>query len=335
MNQHPVLFLSLKDIKASFATYSESYERFCSLVSRLCLAHSCLLESSRVPEPTKKVLDGLVNCTAGPADEANALLTLCTALHQHWGKKAVVLVDEYDAPMACVQHGEEYDKLDAFLSAVLGTAFNANESLEFALMTGCLSSANRSVYTGLDHVTCCGIDQDRFADKFGFTPDEVQVLLAEQGLSHKAEMIRAWYSGYCFGQDQQIYCPWDIVKYAADLEINPAAKPQAYWSKTSGNGIIRKCICQKEWPVEQALSVLVQGGSIETALAGSMTYDNLDSSESMMWTHLYRTGYLTKLPDSRQDRSTGLTRLRIPNKEIRMFFASSIETAALRLRQHQ
>ena len=323
MNQHPVLSLSLKEVKGE--TFALCCASCAELFAKACMEHSYLLTSPKVDELLKRRLHDLYACTANEAGMRLALRTLCSALHQHWGKRAVVLVDEHDAPLVCVQHGEDYDKLDAFLSELLETAFDASGSLEFALMAGCLSSANRSVYTGLDHAACCGVDQDRFADQFGFTPDEVQVLLAEQGLSHKAEEIRAWYSGYCFGQDQQIYCPWDIVKYAADLETNPEAKPQAYWSKTSGNDIIRKCLCQKEWPIERALSTLMQGGCIEVALADAIAYDSLDSTASTLWTLLYRTGYLTKLPDSRQEHDSDWIRLRIPNKAIRTIFAREMD----------
>ncbi len=325
MNSNPVIFCSLKDIKASSATYTESYDRFCSLASRLCLEHNYLLESNKIPDSTKKRLSALMDGTASYAAVSDVLLTLSCALHQHWNKKTIILVDEYDAPLASVQAGQNYDRLVSFIGNMLETGFKTNPSLAFSVMTGCLRIAKESVYTGLNHVDCYGIDHVLYADKFGFTPEEVETLLAEQNLSHKADEIRAWYNGYCFGSDQQIYCPWDVVKYVADLGANPKARPLAYWSNTSSNDITRKCISQREWPIEKALSTLMQGGCIETTIADSMTYDSLTSTESTLWTLLYLTGYLTKLPDSQQDHDTDLIKLHIPNKEIRTIFARDMD----------
>ena len=323
MNQRPVLFLSMKEMKGE--TFAQSYASCTELFATSCMEHSYLLTSPKVDELLKRRLHDLYACKANEAGMRLALQTFCLAMHQHWNKKVIVLVDEYDAPLANVQAGQDYDRLAFFIGNLLESGLKTNFSLEFSLMTGCLRVAKESVYTGLNHVNCYGIDQDRYADKFGFTPDEVQALLSEKNLSHKAEEIRAWYNGYCFGSDQQIYCPWDVVKYVADLGTNPAAKPQAYWRNTSGNDITRKCISQREWPIEKALSTLMQGGCIETALADTMTYDSITSTESTLWTLLYLTGYLTKLPDSQQNHDTDLIKLRIPNKEIRTVFASDMD----------
>lgn len=323
MNQHPVLFLSLKEIKASTGTFAESYDRFCALVGRLCLEHSYLLKSRKVPKQTKKILSGLLDRTAGIADVTDVLRTLSFALHQHWGKEAIILIDEYDAPLAHVRHGENYDRLVSFIGNLLESGLKTNFSLEFAIMTGCLRIAKESVYTGLNHVRCYGVDEPLFADKFGFTAEEVKKILFDTRLSHKEDDMRAWYDGYCFGTDQEIYCPWDVLMYIDSLQRNPDALPQTFWANTSGNDIVKLCIEQGNEPVKKEISALLSNGEIQTSLNCALTYDGLNASRETIWTLFYMTGYLTKVPGTKQ--GAELVTMRIPNKEIKKLFIRIID----------
>ncbi len=211
--------------------------------------------------------------------------------------------------------------MDNFLESGL----KSNKALKFAMMTGCLRVAKGNVYTGLNHVSRCGVGDDLFADKFGFTPEEVHALLYEMDLACKEDEIRTWYDGYCFGTDQKIYCPWDVMKYLSDLQDTPARKPQAYWINSSNNDVVRECIGRNDLHIGEEITTLIRGGSIRTKINDSLTYDNLGSSEENIWTLFYMTGYLTKETGSLSDKDRSIA-LRIPNKEIKEIFVSSIHS---------
>ena len=223
MNQHPVLFLSLKELQGE--TFVQSCYSCVELFAAVCMKYGYLLTSPKVASPLRKRLQALCSRTAKDVDILFALQTLCLALRQHWGKKVVILVDDCDAPLAHVRQGEDYDRLASFLAGVFEAAFKNNSSLEFALMTGCQQTVFGGVSSGSSNARCYGIDEPRFADKIGFTPEEVRQLLADAQLPHKEDDVRTLYGGCCFGIDQEMYCPGDVVKYAASQQENYAAQP--------------------------------------------------------------------------------------------------------------
>ena len=327
MNKHPVVFISLKNIEGM--NFKHALEHVSALIGWLCSDHEYLTTSAKVAEADRKELSALMFKNGTNAQIERSLTTLCRALHAHWGKPAILLIDEYDVPLAHAEQTGYYKEMVVFLRNLLGAALKTNPSLQFAILTGCLRIARESIFTGLNNFKCYGISDPKFFDKFGFTPQEVDGLLADAGFSEKKTVMQEWYDGYRFGLGQEIYCPWDILQYVDDLQTDPNAKPQAYWSNTSGNGIIRRFVDRADLHVGHKFETLLAGGCIEAEITETLTYDSVHSSEDNLWTMLYLTGYLTKASPEQQEQcgispDSEMTPLVIPNKEIRKIFTSTI-----------
>ena len=321
MNKYPSVFLSMKNVEG--ISFDDAYIYFRALAARLCSDHAYLIDSPRVAELEKNLLKSILEEDADTGAVSNILLTLCRALHAHWGKPAILLIDEYDVPLARAEQNGYYDEMVIFIRNVLGAALKTNPSLLLAVLTGCLRIAKESIFTGLNNFKCYGISDPKFSDKFGFTSQEVDTLLSDAHFSNKKDVMREWYDGYRFGLGQEIYCPWDILQYVDDLQTDPNAKPQAYWSNTSSNSIIRKFIGRTDFNTNKKIETLLAGDSIDVELVESLTYDTVHSSEENLWSMLYLTGYLTK---AQEDGFGDKTRLVIPNKEIRKIFIKSVRT---------
>lgn len=327
MNRHPVVFISLKNIEGM--NFKHALEHVSALIGWLCSDHEYLTTSAKVAEADRKELSALMFKNGTSTQIERSLTTLCRALHAHWGKPAILLIDEYDVPLAHAEQTGYYKEMVVFLRNLLGAVLKTNPSLQFAILTGCLRIARESIFTGLNNFKCYGISDPKFFDKFGFTPQEVDGLLADAGFSEKKTVMQEWYDGYRFGLGQEIYCPWDILQYVDDLQTDPNAKPQAYWSNTSGNGIIRRFVDRADLHVGHKFETLLAGGCVEANITETLTYDSVHSSEDNLWTMLYLTGYLTKASPEQQEQcgispDSEMTPLVIPNKEIRKIFTSSI-----------
>ena len=321
MNKYPSVFLSMKNVEGM--SFDDAYIYFRDLASRLCSDHGYLIDSPRVAELEKRLLKSILDQEADAGAVSNILLTLSRALHAHWGKPAILLIDEYDVPLARAEQNGYYSEMVSFIRNMLGAALKTNPSLQLAVLTGCLRIAKESIFTGLNNFKCYGISDPKFSDKFGFTSQEVDALLADAHFSDKKDVMREWYDGYRFGLGQEIYCPWDILQYVDDLQTDPNAKPQAYWSNTSSNSIIKKFIGRTDFNTNKKFETLLSGESIEVELVESLTYDTVHSSEENLWSMLYLTGYLTK---AQEEGFGDKTRLVIPNKEIRRIFIKSVRT---------
>ena len=323
MNKYPVIYISMKEIKAE--TFENCFEDFRELAATVCMQHEYLLDSPKVAKLLKARLQAIYDRVANRSELIRTLQTLCYALHQHWGKKVIVLIDEYDAPLSKIKKGHNHDKLITFIGALLETGLKTNDALKFSLMTGCLRIAKESIYTGLNHINCYGVGDVHFADKFGFTPEEVDKLLSDMHLSHKKKEIQEWYDGYCFGKNQKVYCPWDVMKHVEALQASPDSVPQTYWLNTSNNNVVREFIGRTVLNIDKDILKLVQGGSIKTKIINSLTYDAVDSSLENVWTLLYLTGYLTKTAGM-QPGTDRTIELHIPNQEIKEIFNDSINS---------
>ena len=321
MNKYPSVFLSMKNVEGM--SFDDAYIYFRDLASRLCSDHGYLIDSPRVAELEKRLLKSILDQEADVGAVSNILLTLSRALHAHWGKPAILLIDEYDVPLARAEQNGYYSEMVTFIRNMLGAALKTNPSLQLAVLTGCLRIAKESIFTGLNNFKTYGIADSKFSDKFGFTSQEVDALLSGAHFSDKKDVMREWYDGYRFGLGQEIYCPWDILQYVDDLQTDPNAKPQAYWSNTSSNSIIKKFIGRTDFNTNKKFETLLSGESIEVELVESLTYDTVHSSEENLWSMLYLTGYLTK---AQEEGFGDKTRLVIPNKEIRRIFIKSVRT---------
>lgn len=327
MNKYPSAFLSLKLIEGQ--NFDHALEQAAAIISRLCIEHDYLTASSKVSDADKQELSSLIFKQGTPATLENSLITLSRALHAHWGEPAILLIDEYDVPLARAEQNGYYKEMVGFIRNMLGAALKTNPSLQFGILTGCLRIAKESIFTGLNNFKTYGISDPKFSDKFGFTSQEVDALLADAHFSDKKDVMREWYDGYRFGRDQEIYCPWDILQYVDDLQTDSTALPKTYWSNTSSNSIIRTFIGRTDLNIGEKFETLINGGCVEAKIAENLTYDSLHSSEDNLWSILYLTGYLTKASDA-QVAACGIramqckTCLVIPNREVREIFIESI-----------
>jgi len=327
MNKHPVFNISLKRVEG--LSFAEALAGFREIISLQSSEYTYLLQSAELSESEKDALHSLFSGTNDKTLLESSLQRISVALYSHWKKQPILLIDEYDVPLACAQQNGYYHEMVSFIRNMLGAALKTNEALQFAILTGCLRIAKESIFTGLNNFACYSISDAEFDDKFGFTESEVDVLLDAGHLADKKGELKEWYDGYRFGNGTEIYCPWDVLMHVSKLQKNLAAKPQAYWNNTSGNAIVRSFIGRTDLNIGEKFETLINGGCVETKIVESLTYDSLHSSEENLWSLLYLTGYLTKATDEQIESCGRLmdedkTFLVIPNKEVRKIFTESI-----------
>ena len=244
-------------------------------------------------------------------------------MQTHYGKRVILLVDEYDVPLAMASENGYYKQMLDVIRGILGQVLKGNSSLKFSVVTGCLRIAKESIFTGTNNFVSDTISGRRFERYFGFTEKEVRELLENTGFSEYKNEVKLWYDGYLFGREK-IYCPWDVLNYINSLQDNPDAKPENYWKNTSHNGIIRSFIDRTDLAVNEKFEVLLAGGIIRERIEEDLTYDVLHSSEENLWSILYLTGYLTQEEASEEAVDVALVALKIPNREIRSIFTDTV-----------
>ena len=324
MNQYPTLFISFKRVDG--LDFSTAYGMLYSAIAELCVEHQYLLDSSKPTTYDKELLRHILSNQATPIEIRNSILTLTRAMNAYYGKPVILLIDEYDVPVAkATNHGYYQEMLDV-MKGVL-QALKDNSSLKFSVITGCLKIAKESIFTGTNNFVSDTITDSDFNEYFGFTQKEVDKLLKDADAAIHAENIRTWYDGYHFGKFD-IYCPWDVLNYLRDLQRNPDALPASYWKNTSDNSVIRSFIEYAGSTITRKLELLLSGGYIVQEVDENLTYDYLHSSEDNLWSLLYLTGYLTKVRDEDvlETLSEGKVALIIPNAEIKEIFETTIIT---------
>ena len=318
MNQYPVLFITLKD--AEGLTFESAYGMLKAAIADECISHSYLEHSEKVSKADVDVFGRLMFQRATEDDVRKSLLILTRMMHAHFGKPAILLIDEYDVPLAKAHENCYYKEMLAVIRGMMSTALKSNDHLKFGVVTGCLRIAKESIFTGVNNFASYSVLDERFSRYFGFTQDEIDKLLAAAGQEEKADVLRRWYDGYVFG-NEAVYCPWDVVNYISDLLYNGRSRPKNYWKNTSGNGIIRDFIGRTEFNVKSKFETILNGGTITQTISDELTYDSLHESEDNLWSVLLMTGYLTKA-DPDEDSDT--VRLRIPNAEIAGIFQDTV-----------
>ena len=323
MNQWPVVFLSLKDIDG--LNFEDAYERLVVQISNLYKNYTYLLEYDKIDPDDRQIF---LDLKAGKAEKAQvfqALRTLMRMLQIYHQKKVILLLDEYDVPIAKASSNGYYNQMLDVMKGIMSTALKDNTSLQFSVVTGCLRIAKESVFTGTNNFVTDSITDSRYNEFFGFTQAEVDQILEDADAGKHAESVKYWYDGYHFG-NVDVYCPWDLMNYLCDLQRNPEAKPDSYWKNTSDNAIIRSFIDYAGSSITKKLETLLAGGYIVELIDESLTYDYLHSSEENLWSILYLTGYLTTVRE--EDLSTsvpdGLSALAIPNAEIQEIFETTV-----------
>ena len=322
LNQYPTLFLSFKRVDG--LDFSEAYGMLCSVISELCIAHQYLIDSDQVDDYDKAAIRALSEGKADAIEVKNSLQTLTRAMSAYYGKKVILLMDEYDVPIAKASSHGYYQEMLVVMKGIM-QALKDNKALKLAVVTGCLKLAKESIFTGTNNFVSDSITVARFHEYFGFTQSDVdQILEDSDHLEHKAE-LKDWYDGYRFGESD-VYCPWDVMNYVRDLQYNPEAEPASYWKNTSDNAIIRSFIDYAGSNITQKLETLLAGGTITQRIDDNLTYDYLHSSEENLWSILYLTGYLTRSSEENEktDKTEGLISLKIPNEEIRDIFKTTV-----------
>lgn len=327
MNQWPTLFLSLKGIEGT--SFHAAKGRLRGRIANLYRSHKYLLASENVDENDRKDFLALADRADGePTDDmlSNSIALLMRMMQDHFGKQVILLIDEYDVPIAKASDNGYYREMLEIIKGMMGDALKDNANLKFAVVTGCLRIAKESIFTGTNNFVSDTISSSHLNEYFGFTQADIDQILQDADLTDHADAVKAWYDGYHFG-DLDVYCPWDVMNYLRDLQRDPKAKPASYWKNTSDNAIIRSFIDYRGAKITQKLETLLSGGYILQQIEEDLTYDYLHSSEENLWSILYLTGYLTQvrekdLPETLPERASALM---IPNAEIKEIFETTIQ----------
>lgn len=323
MNQYPTVFLSFKDIGGT--SFENAFNLLRFVIAQLYDNYKFLLDDPDIPSAQKEIFRRLQRQTASLTDIQGALLILTKMLHSHYKKPVIILLDEYDVPVAKASSNGYYDAMLEIMRPMLSTVLKDNPSLRLAVITGCLKIAKESIFTGTNNLVSDTIQSTHLNEYFGFTQTDVDQILSDFHFEHNKTLIKSWYDGYHFG-DFDVYCPWDVMNYIRDLKIDPNARPSSYWKNTSDNAIIRSFIDFAGSNITRKLEILLSGGYIIQRVDDMLTYDYLHSSEDNLWSVLYLTGYLTSVRDEAiaGNIPDGTSALMIPNEEIREIFETTI-----------
>lgn len=322
MGKYPVIFISFKDING--LTYDEAFDALVQQIGAMVSCSSFLLQSDKLIDVEKEQYRGLINIKDGKyhMDKGvviSSLRVMSQLLNKHYGKKTIVIIDEYDVPLDKAFSHDYYDQMTELIRGLLGQALKTNDYLKFAIVTGCLRVSKESIFTGINNFKVLSILDTRFDEQFGFTDDEVRKILNDYGLSSHFEEIKAWYDGYRFG-NTEVYCPWDVINYIDLLMDDENAMPQDFWSNSSGNSIVRRFIEKANIQTKSEIESLISGESIEKSIEQELTYNEIDKKIDNLWSVLFTTGYLTHNGRTKD----GKYKLIIPNREIHNLFIKQI-----------
>ena len=316
MGQYPVIFLSLKGVDG--LNFEEAKSMLKITIRTEAQRHYELKKSEKVSEENRKLFNDILSGQDERIEDS--LRMLSQILFEHYGKKSIILIDEYDVPLdKAFQHGY-YKEMVSLLRGMFGQALKTNEFLQFAVLTGCLRVSKESIFTGLNNFKVLSIADVRFDEQFGFTDEEVRKLLKDYDLEDYFSEAKEWYDGYHFG-NADIYCPWDVINYVEHLRYDPEAEPEAFWINSSGNDLVKRFVAKADQTTKDEIEQLIAGDVIEKKIRQDLTYDEIDQSIDNLWSVLFTTGYLTQT--GRAER--GIYKLMIPNKEVREVFIDQIQ----------
>ena len=323
MNRYPVLFLSFKDVEG--LDFSDAFSMLKKTLSRKCIQLNALMQNDRITDQDRKAFQTLLDESGTISDIKSSLDTIMRIMQTVFGQPVILLIDEYDVPLAKANSYGYYQEMLNVIRGIMSTSLKTNEYLKFAVVTGCLRIPKESIFTGVNNFASYSVLDDRFSWAFGFSEKEVGEMLDSFGLADRLAVIREWYDGYQFGT-QEIYCPWDVVNYISELLFKRSAKPRNYWENTSGNEAIKAFFHLKNTDVSDRLETLLRGGMIEETVKMALTYDEAYQSEANLWSILLMTGYVTTVHRNENDEEgdTKTVRLRIPNKEIAGIFQTAV-----------
>lgn len=316
----PVVSVSLKGING--ATYEEARRFLIKTINEEARRLSVLSDSTELDETDHELLTQLKKKEMTNDSLVYSIRELTELLEKHYGSKVIVLIDEYDVPLAKANENGYYDEMVLLIRNLFENALKTNNSLKFAVLTGCLRIAKESIFTGLNNFKVYSITDKSFDETFGFTDEEVKELLRYYGQEKYYETVKEWYDGYRFG-NVDVYCPWDVINFCSDHLADPGLEPKNYWANTSGNSVISHFIDSVGKPqklTRMELEQLVNGGIVQKEINSELTYKELYSSIDNLWSTLFMTGYLTQ----RGEPSGNRYNLVIPNREIRNIITNHI-----------
>ena len=323
LGKFPVISITLKG--ATGRTFDEAKSMLRRLIGKEAQRFQVLMQSDKLTELEHQQYKTLIHMNDKGIftmeDEVlkDSLFTLTQLLKKHYGQDVIMLIDEYDVPLDKAYQSGYYDDMVELIRSLFGNAFKTNDSLYFAVLTGCLRISKESIFTGLNNFNVYTVKDVQYHEAFGFTDVEVRQMLEDYGFMEKYDAIKAWYDGYRFGT-LDIYCPWDVVSYCHALKMKPTITPKNYWVNTSSNDIVRRFVSKANTTTRDEIEVLIDGGSVKKRIRQELTYRDLDSNIDNLWSILFTTGYLTQ----RGFDSNDLTELVIPNREIRWIFVQQI-----------
>ncbi len=322
MGKYPVIFFSLKSVEG--LKFENARYRIIEMIGREAQRYEFLAESDKLSDNEKAQYKALIALDNGKYTMDDDILIsgiqmLSHLLYKHYGQKTVILIDEYDVPLDKAFENGYYKEMVSLIRGIFGMALKTNDSLQFAVLTGCLRISKESIFTGLNNFEVLSILNTQYDEAFGFTDGEVKQILEDYDLSDHYPDVKEWYDGYHFG-NTDIYCPWDVIRYCKNLCADPAALPEDFWSNSSGNAMVRRFIDKADIRTKNEIERLIAGEDIEKDISQELTYDEIDKSIENLWSVLFTTGYLTHKGCT----ESGRYRLTIPNKEVRNLFIRKI-----------
>ena len=318
LNKWPTIFLTFKDIDG--LDFASAYDQLVFTISDLYQKYSFLLESEEIDEEDRKRFKLLKSGEGSKILVIRSLSLLMRLLENYYHKQMILLIDEYDVPIAKASSKGYYQQMLEIIRGMMSTALKDNTSLKFAVITGCLQIAKESIFTGTNNFVTDTIANTGFNEYFGFTQQEVNKILEDTGTVQYAKQMKEWYDGYHMGEID-VYCPWDVVNYVDLLKADPKAKPRAFWINTSGNDLVKRFVDKADKTTQGEIERLINGEAIEKNVRSELTYNEIDDSIDNLWSVLFTTGYLTQ--DGETD--DGKLRLVIPNREVREVFILQIQ----------
>ena len=323
MGKFPVISITLKG--ATGENFEDAKVMLRRIIGKEAMRFRFLLESDRIDDAERSQYEALVSMDKTGAftmsDELlkDSLQTLSQLLQRHYGQSVIMLIDEYDVPLDKAYQSGYYDSMVELVRILFGNAFKTNDSLKFAVLTGCLRISKESIFTGLNNFKVYTVRDVRYKEYFGFTDAEVRQMLEYYGFSGQYDSVKEWYDGYMFG-NLGIYCPWDVINYCGDLRDGSVTEPQNYWVNTSSNDIIRRFLSKADAAARDEIELLINGGHVKKMVHQELTYRDLDSDIDNLWSILFTTGYLTQDGEDEE----GISSLAIPNREIRWIYVQQI-----------
>ena len=319
MGQYPVLNFSFKSMKQR--SFSDAFYCLKEEISREYRRHDRIIKGLSYESERSRYLR-MIEMEASEEEYLTSIKFLSECLYRYYGRKVIILIDEYDVPLENAYFSGFYERMTTVIRSLFESALKTNSCLEFAVVTGCLRISRESIFTGLNNLEIISITSDYYSEHFGFTRPELRMLLEYYEICEKADVIQEWYDGYLFGETE-VYNPWSVVNYVKACIKNSSAFPAPYWSNTSSNSIVRRLVEQADFSVKQEIESLIEGKTIVKPIYEDITYEDMETTQDNLWNFLFFTGYLKKINEVQKD-GLRYIELAIPNNEVRYIYKNTV-----------